>query len=67
MYPDHESPIDNQATRVPAARPDVHNAEVDEELAARDLCGMKHLATGNVCLLPQRHAGGCEFTSPSKR
>jgi hypothetical protein len=65
MNPDRDRAVDNQASHVRATRPDVHNAGVDEELAARDLCGMKHLATGDVCLLPQRHAGGCAFTGPS--
>lgn len=57
-----DSPADNQASHVTSGRPDLHNSEVDEDLAARDLCGMKHLATGDVCTLPHRHAGGCAFT-----
>jgi hypothetical protein len=46
------------------ARPDLHNSEVDEAAAARRLCGMTFLNNGHICMLPERHAGGCEFVDP---
>jgi hypothetical protein len=39
----------------------VHNSEVNTVAAEADLCGMTHLATGRLCLLPKRHPGGCDF------
>jgi hypothetical protein len=41
----------------------VHNVEVDDAVAGQHLCGNLHLPTGRVCLLPERHRGGCEFTA----
>jgi hypothetical protein len=38
-----------------------HNAESNTEAADAELCGMTHLASGRVCLLPARHADGCDF------
>jgi hypothetical protein len=42
-------------------RLDVHNANVDEELAEAGMCGTLHLATGGACRLPALHEGGCDF------
>lgn len=42
-------------------RRDLHNAEVDRDLAVGGLCGNIHLATGRRCRLPAHHGGGCEF------
>ncbi len=39
----------------------VHLTHVDTEVGSADLCGETHLATGRVCALPERHAGGCQF------
>jgi hypothetical protein len=41
----------------------IHNVEVDDAVAGQHLCGNLHLPTGRVCLLPERHRGGCEFTA----
>jgi len=42
-------------------RLDIHNANVDEDLAEAGLCGTVNLVTGGVCHLPALHEGGCEF------
>jgi hypothetical protein len=39
----------------------IHNVEVDDAIAGQHLCGNLHLPTGRVCLLPERHRGGCQF------
>jgi hypothetical protein len=44
-------------------RLEIHNIEVDEALAGQHLCGNLHLPSGRVCLLPERHRGGCQFTA----
>lgn len=43
------------------SRLDAHNITIDEDAAARHQCGTRHLATGRVCHLPERHRGGCQF------
>ena len=45
----------------------IHNVEVDGAVAGQHLCGNLHLPTGRVCLLPERHRGGCEFTARPAR
>ncbi len=45
----------------------IHNVEVDDAVAGQHLCGNLHLPTGRVCLLPERHRGGCEFTARPAR
>ena len=47
-----------------AERLDVHNMGVDEVLAGAHLCGVRHLASGRVCLLPERHRGPCQLERP---
>jgi hypothetical protein len=47
---------------VPRPRLELHNHQIDESVAESHRCGMTHLPTGRVCLLPERHAGGCQFT-----
>jgi len=46
-------------------RLEIHNASVDKSAADSHLCGMLHLASGRVCLLPERHRGPCEFAEPN--
>jgi hypothetical protein len=53
----HES-RDGHDQDVPEA---AHNAEVNTAAAEAELCGMTHLATGRICLLPRRHPNGCDF------
>jgi hypothetical protein len=48
-------------------RLEIHNIEVDQATAGRHLCGNLHLPSGRVCLLPERHRGGCRFTSRPAR
>jgi hypothetical protein len=48
-------------------RLEIHNIEVDEALAGQHLCGNLHLPSGRVCLLPERHRGGCQFTARPAR
>ncbi len=38
-----------------------HLTHVDTGVASAGLCGETHLATGRVCVLPERHTGGCHF------
>ena len=42
-------------------RLEIHNASVDEVLAAAQLCGQVHLPTGRTCTLAASHPGGCAF------
>jgi hypothetical protein len=44
-------------------RLELHNGEIDQAIAAQHLCGTVHLPTGRVCLLPERHRGGCHFAA----
>jgi hypothetical protein len=44
-----------------AARDESHNTQINTTAAQAHRCGMTHLATGRVCLLPERHSGSCEF------
>ena len=46
-------------------RLDIHNAQVNTAAAMRHLCGMTHLASGRLCLLPERHSGPCDFCVPT--
>ena len=46
----------------PTARLDLHTSAIDECAAAQHQCGMRHLASGRVCRLPERHPGSCRFT-----
>ena len=48
-------------------RLEIHNIEVDAALAEENLCGNLHLPSGRVCLLPERHRGGCHFTARPAR
>jgi len=66
------APVDvrSAASALRGHRPDrleIHNIEVDEVVAAQHLCGTVHLASGRVCLLPERHRGGCQFTARPAR
>jgi hypothetical protein len=51
----------------PSTRPkgetrlDVHNSNVNEDLAEAGLCGTVNLVTGEACRLPALHQDGCEF------
>ena len=44
-------------------RLDLHNVSVDKTAAAAQLCGMLHLQSGRVCVLPVHHQGNCNFVS----
>ena len=58
-------PPSRRSTLSPSPFPErlgLHNSSVDHSIAARHQCGMIHLPTGRVCLLPERHAGGCQFS-----
>jgi len=43
-------------------RDEVHNSEINTLAAQAHRCGMTHLATGRICLLPERHRGSCDFS-----
>lgn len=43
-------------------RDEVHNSEINTVAAQAHRCGMTHLATGRICLLPERHRGSCDFS-----
>jgi hypothetical protein len=38
-----------------------HNTHTNTDANLADLCGMTHLASGRLCLLPAGHTGGCDF------
>jgi hypothetical protein len=42
-------------------RQDVHNSDVDTQMAAAHLCGKTDLRTGRTCTKRARHDGMCEF------
>ncbi len=42
-------------------REESHNAQINTAAAQSHRCGMTHLASGRICLLPERHSGSCEF------
>ena len=42
-------------------RLDVHNSNIDEEIAERGLCGTRDLTTGRTCRLTALHPDGCDF------
>ena len=46
------------------ARADAHNASVNLPMAVAGFCGMTHLSTGRICVLPARHGGSCAFCPP---
>ena len=46
-------------------RREIHNSEIHTTAAAARRCGMTHLASGRVCLLPERHPGACDFHDPA--
>jgi hypothetical protein len=48
-------------------RPEIHNIEVDQAVAGQHMCGNLHLPSGRVCLLPERHRGGCQFMARPAR
>lgn len=45
------------------ARPEIHNADVDEQIAETGACGQVHLPTGRTCTLEHRHEGSCDFVA----
>jgi hypothetical protein len=42
-------------------RLDIHNSNIDEDVAERGLCGTRDLATGRTCQLTALHPDGCDF------
>jgi hypothetical protein len=42
-------------------RLDFHNVSIDFAAASAGRCGFTHLARGQVCLLPHRHQGPCQW------
>ncbi|HEV2886633.1 MAG TPA: hypothetical protein VGX49_06970 [Jatrophihabitans sp.] len=42
-------------------REESHNSQINTAVAQAHRCGMTHLASGRVCLLPERHPGSCDF------
>ncbi len=52
----------------PAApvREESHNSEINTVAAQAHRCGMTHLASGRLCLLPERHPGSCDFRHPDE-
>jgi hypothetical protein len=53
--------FDNLSDASGAARDESHNTQINTAAAQAHRCGMTHLATGRVCLLPERHPGSCDF------
>ncbi|MEO6500999.1 MAG: hypothetical protein ABIQ09_03720 [Jatrophihabitantaceae bacterium] len=49
---------------VPSPEPvrvESHNTQINTAAAQAHRCGMTHLASGRICLLPERHPGSCDF------
>ncbi len=44
-----------------ATRGDLHNTDIDEEVAETDLCGTVDLRTGRICIRGNRHPGSCDL------
>jgi hypothetical protein len=45
-------------------RLDIHNPNVDQDLAELGRCGTVSLSSGEVCRLPALHRDGCDFQPP---
>jgi len=60
-------PVKQSPSVVPRRRLELHNHQIDQGVAATHRCGNTHLPTGRVCLLPERHPGGCYFTERASR
>jgi hypothetical protein len=43
-------------------RDESHNSEINTAAAQAHRCGMTHLASGRICLRPERHSGSCDFS-----
>jgi hypothetical protein len=52
---------ENSTPEEPDGRQDVHNSDVDTQMAAAHLCGKTDLRTGRTCTKRARHEGACEF------
>jgi hypothetical protein len=46
---------------IPPERTELHNASVDDTIAAAGRCATVHLPTGRVCIRDHHHRGSCEF------
>jgi hypothetical protein len=53
--------IDKLSPSSAPVREESHNTQINTAAAQAHRCGMTHLATGRICLLPERHAGSCDF------
>lgn len=60
-------PVYERPPAMPRHRLELHNIEIDQTAAAMHRCGTTHLPTGRVCMLPERHRGGCQFTERPRR
>lgn len=45
-------------------RQDLHTANVDQDLAGENMCGVTDLRTGRACHRPALHPDSCAFDSP---
>jgi hypothetical protein len=52
---------DKLSTPSDTVRDESHNTQINTAAAHAHRCGMTHLATGRICLLPERHSGSCDF------
>jgi hypothetical protein len=53
----------DNSTLSDTARDASHNTQINTAAAQAHRCGMTHLATGRICLLPERHSGSCDFAT----
>jgi hypothetical protein len=53
--------FDKLSTPPGPVREESHNAQINTAAAQSHRCGMTHLASGRICLLPERHSGSCDF------
>jgi hypothetical protein len=52
---------DKLSPRPSPIRAESHNSQINTAAAQAHRCGMTHLASGRICLLPERHPGSCDF------
>lgn len=52
---------DHHPTPTGPVREESHNTQINTAAAQAHRCGMTHLASGRICLLPERHSGSCDF------
>lgn len=53
-----------QVAAFASVRPDLHNVDVDDDVAGTGACGQLHLPSGRSCRRQHLHTGPCDFVLP---